>query len=134
VTNPIRIVLPMVTPSLNETQRMHWAKRRKLARAWAWDFTVWMRVLDHATWIAAGRRRVAIERVGAKLLDKDNLVGGVKIPVDAMNRLGIIRDDSPEWLELEVTQRKAAKGEKPHTEITITDHPSFSCMFPDRAK
>ena len=34
MTDPIRIVVPLATPSLNQTQRMHWAKRRELATAW----------------------------------------------------------------------------------------------------
>lgn len=130
MTEPIRIVIPMATPSLNQTQSMHWAKRRDLAQSWGIAIWVEQRKTAEPWPVATVKRKVTIERVGTKLLDRDNLWGGCKIPVDRLKSVSLIRDDSPEWCELEVTQRTCAKGEKPHTVITIEDTGSASFTPP----
>lgn len=66
----------------------------------------------------AGRFRVRITRVGAKLLDADNLAGSVKFILDACRYRGLIPDDSPEAITLEVSQRIDLKCKR-GTEIEI---------------
>lgn len=68
----------------------------------------------------APRFRVCICSVRKRLLDADNICP--KFTIDALRRKGIIRDDSPKHIILEVSQRKAAKGEEEHTEINIYEH------------
>jgi Holliday junction resolvase RusA-like endonuclease len=129
LTDPIRIVIPMATPSLNETQRMHWGRRSREGKQWLAMVALLCRDVPRAT----GRRHVTIERFGVRELDKDNAYGGAKVLVDCLKKLGIIINDDAANLDLEVVQRRCKWGES-RTEIAITDHPSFSCMFPDRAK
>lgn len=113
-----RFSVNMATPSLNETMRWHWARARKEAKAWL--LAIWAHVGPNE--LAEGKRRkLTIERHGKRLLDHDNLVGGMKIAIDSVKKLGLIHDDSPTWLDLEVRQTKLAKGEKPRTTFTIED-------------
>ena len=53
-----------------------------------------------------GRLEVRFERRSTRLLDKDNLYGGVKHCCDALRYAGLIKEDSPESIELIVTQTK----------------------------
>jgi hypothetical protein len=57
----------------------------------------------------AGRLEVRITRRGTKLLDKDNLYGGVKYACDALRYAGLIPEDDPEAIELIVTQEKVRR-------------------------
>lgn len=49
---------------------------------------------------------VRITRYGSKLLDPDNLCGGVKPLLDAIRYEGLIPDDSPDQIALIVRQKK----------------------------
>lgn len=48
---------------------------------------------------------ITVER--KKLLDKDNLFGGIKPVLDSIKNLEFIVDDSPEWIDLAVAQEKS---------------------------
>lgn len=65
----------------------------------------------------AGRVHLRIVATRKRLCDPDNL--SPKWLVDCLRYCGVIRNDTPEDITLEVAQRKAAKGEAEHTEITI---------------
>ncbi len=113
----------MATPSLNQTQRMHWAKRKRLATQIATRIIVvacqqGIAIAEHR---ADGKRKVTIERRGRKMLDADNAWGGCKILIDELKKFGLIVDDNAANLDLEVTQSRLGKGETPHTIITIED-------------
>jgi Holliday junction resolvase RusA-like endonuclease len=60
---------------------------------------------------------VVITSYRKRLLDLDNLVGGAKPLIDALCDMGLIVDDSPDWLDLEVKQKQQSIGE--HTSIEI---------------
>lgn len=109
----------MATPSLNETQRMHWAKRRRLGRVWYLFLLAAFGRMEQS--FAPGKKRVVIDRRGRRMLDKDNAYGGCKLVVDALKSLRAIDDDDAANLDLEVVQTKLAKGETPHTVVTIED-------------
>lgn len=64
------------------------------------------------------RFTVRIRSFRCKLLDPDNLIGGAKHFVDGLRYAGLIPDDSPDKITLEVTQEKVAKNEE-RTEIEI---------------
>lgn len=66
-----------------------------------------------------GRVRLSIESLRSRLCDVDNLAGGAKFCIDGLRYSGLIRDDSPEHIELVVTQRKVKRGEE-GTIVTIT--------------
>lgn len=67
---------------------------------------------------SAERIHLRIISVRKRLLDPDNLVP--KWTIDALRYCGIIRGDEPDKITLETSQRKAAKGEEEHTEVTLT--------------
>lgn len=73
---------------------------------------------DYGITDATGKRRVEIVRYGRKT-DPDNLI--VKPLLDAMVKMGMIRDDNPDWIELDVSQGKARESPtgKAGTQITI---------------
>ncbi len=60
---------------------------------------------------SAGRITVRITRCGCRLLDADNLCGGVKFLVDACRYEGLIAEDTPEAICLIVRQRKVKRAE-----------------------
>ena len=68
----------------------------------------------------ADTRRVHIrfESIRQRLCDPDNL--SEKWLLDCLRNCGAIIGDEPDKITLETTQRKAAKGEEEHTQITIT--------------
>lgn len=113
----MRWTVPIATPSLNETHRMHWAKRAKVSDTWGLAIALQTRGMARAT----GKRRLTIERRGVRMLDKDNAYGGCKIVIDNIKRLGLIVDDNPANLDLEVRQAKLEKGERPNTVFVLED-------------
>ena len=62
---------------------------------------------------------VRITSVRLRYLDPDNLVGGCKYLVDCCRQCGAIPDDSPQSIELEVCQSKAASKEEEHTLLEV---------------
>lgn len=75
---------------------------------------------------AAGEKRntrrlvVRIASFRRRLLDPDNLTGGTKYFVDGCRYAGLIPDDNPEAITLEVSQHKVRRREDERTEIEIT--------------
>lgn len=65
----------------------------------------------------ARRIHVRIVSVRKRLCDPDNL--SPKWLLDCLRYCGAIRDDTPEEITLETTQRKAKKGEQEHTVIEL---------------
>lgn len=72
---------------------------------------------------AESRICVRVCSVRKRLLDEDNLCE--KYAVDSLRAIAAIPADDPATVRIETTQRKAAKGEAEHTEITIT-YPELS--------
>lgn len=62
---------------------------------------------------------VCITSVRNRLLDEDNLCQ--KYHVDLCRYAGALPSDTPGSCKIQTIQRKAAKGEKEHTEITIDE-------------
>lgn len=60
----------------------------------------------------SSRVRVIIESFRSKLCDVDNLSGGAKFLIDGLRYHHLISDDSPEHIELVVTQRKVKRAEE----------------------
>ena len=71
---------------------------------------------------ATGKLHIRFTSVRKRLCDPDNL--SVKFLLDCLRYAQIIRDDSPDQISLEVTQRKCLRGraEKEHTVIEIFPH------------
>ena len=97
----IVLTLPERTPTLNQWQRMHWAKRRKLTERFAWLLVQSNRGTRPSVPIA--RCVVSVIRYAPSTLpDLDNLYGGVKplldclVPCSALHPfgLGYVADDN----------------------------------------
>ena len=67
------------------------------------------------------RVHVCIVSFRARLCDPDNICP--KYAIDCIRYAGIIRDDRPQDITLEVRQQKVSK-EQERTEITITENPT----------
>lgn len=55
-----------------------------------------------------------------RTLDADNLAGGSKCLVDEIRYSGLIPDDTPEAIELQVQQVKVKHYAEERTELTLT--------------
>jgi len=67
----------------------------------------------------AGRIRVSISSYRRRFLDPDNLQGGCKYFVDCCRYAGLIPDDRPQDIILEVSQHKVKSKAEERTEITV---------------
>lgn len=115
MTSAFRIVIPIATPSLNELLGMHFGARLRLSK----KIHIMVALCGHGIPKATSKRHLTIERHGKRQLDKDNLYGGAKLLIDVLKKRGMITDDSPEHVELEVTQVKLSKGEHPYTVVIL---------------
>jgi hypothetical protein len=133
------ITIPDIPPSLNQDLRRHWSKRQKEKKRW---FSMLFYLVAHAKVpAAAGRRRVTIERRGHGILDYDNLVASCKAviidnlrpakvwklnkgKVRRQEGLGLIRDDSPTWVEVDYRQVRVPRGQAQVTVLTIEEAPA----------
>lgn len=63
---------------------------------------------------------VRVESIRSRLLDEDNLCE--KYHVDLLRYAGVIAGDTPDEIKIEVSQRKAQKGEQERIVIEVVDH------------
>ena len=112
----LKFEIPEPTPLLNVWQRMHWQKRRRVAKGFAWMVR---EALGPITVEPMQKCKVTIERHSAGTPDTDGLYGGLKPLLDAFvvctkrnpYGLGLIRDDSPDCMELEAIAVKCKRNE-----------------------
>lgn len=115
---PIRMEIPRATPSLNELRGRKYKNPhdyRRLRETWEWEFGCAIRrsirkeITSSLT--SHPRMRLLIVCRRKRLLDPDNLIGGLKPVIDALKNLGLIYDDSGQYLEAPMpTQQKCKKG------------------------
>jgi len=112
-----KIVLPIVTNSPNRLLRIHWSERYKLQKDYGYLLNA--AIEDRHKVKPGEKRQLEIYSYRKQLLDPDNLVGSVKLLLDAIEEAGLIWDDSPEYLSLSVSQE--IDRENPRTEIIIKE-------------
>src|SRR5271170_3164699 len=102
----ITLDIPRVPASLNETMRSHW--RHRLREGKLWQREVWFALLQagHSHLVPYARAKVTINRRSRGQLDPDNLVGSMKPVIDALRYAHVLLDDTPDHLELVVTQTR----------------------------
>lgn len=92
----VKLDIPKRTPSLNDFGgRNHWTKYHRLKNSWADHIQV--AKIDARCWGRPEyeRVRLVIERHAAiPIKDDDNLYGGLKPVLDALVRVGLLKDDS----------------------------------------
>lgn len=113
----ISLVIPGSLPSLNKLLNFHWAKRNRINNGWTLE-------------IACQTERCKLRKKEKKTVkiivyhktrrfDEDNLHGAVKGIIDALRKTNWIYNDSPRWLDLELSQ--AIDHENPRVEIRIEE-------------
>lgn len=115
------IRIEAVPPSANKYQRMHWAVKKKLrTRFHAELFVASLESGKFGYPHAKMRVQINVHSKGAtaRRLDPDNLWGGCKPLIDAMRDVGLIRNDSPKWLDLGVSE---IRTDGPFTEILFEE-------------
>jgi hypothetical protein len=114
---PLKIILPIVTPSGNRFIRMHYREKHKLLGVCN-DWLTAAGARDPKFRAEEnGRRRVEIRSFRQNILDYDNLVAGCKPLIDALQHHRLIWDDRPEFLDLEISQEIDRRYKR--TEIII---------------
>lgn len=120
-----------LTPSRNPKSGAsgHWAARyrddKRLKSSWAWDIKTGL--LPGHPDKPLERARVTITRHSTGRLDEDNLKGGVKGLVDVLKPaskrnplgMGLIEDDNPDVLALDVRQVRVAKRSEQRVVVVI---------------
>jgi len=96
---PLKIILPLLTPSQNVYQRMHFIEQWKLGIKYQWELTAVGANDDKFKVKWEEKRKVTFISYRTKLMDKGNLIGGMKELLDALEKLGLIFFDSPAYLE-----------------------------------
>jgi len=102
----VRMVIPGVPASLNKTQRMHWARRRKMNMAWMLLVRSQMPEFVLHPFVKV---RCRITLAHSRAFDTDNLYGACKPLIDALRHWKLIFDDTPEYLDLKVEQVKSTR-------------------------
>ena len=86
------IIIPEATPSLNEIKRkfrnIHVFKKEQTR----WD---WLILSEWDRQPTMTNCEITITRYGSKLLDWDNMGGGLKFLMDALTHNRVIEDDNP---------------------------------------
>lgn len=126
-----RLWMPgVVTPTLNRSLRQHWRERLRDTRALAWEVRAALGRRGVPA-VPLERARVVIERRTAGTQpDHDGLVGGIKglldclLPCHEKRRpygLGLVRDDSPQHLDLVVKGVRVARKADAGMLVTIEE-------------
>ena len=112
-----KIILPIVTPSLNELLRMHWTKQRRLRKDYGWELVAVG--MNDPIYKVNGQEKRGVRFMSFRpgMLDQGNLIGGFKPLEDALIDLGLIFDDSPKFADISYFQK--VDRENPRTEILI---------------
>lgn len=101
--------------------RMPWRERLKLKNELLQE--VWAETFDkisHTEIIKPKRYRLNIMVYQpTRRMDKDNLYASCKLLIDALRKLGLIYNDSPRWLDLDIQQD--LDHDNPRVEIDITE-------------
>ena len=109
--NPDVLVLNNKVESRNILDRQHWAVKRKSKQIWALFVRNQMKLNKIKKAKAGEKFKLTIVSFRTKLLDYDNLVGGVKGLLDACIDEELIWEDSPKYLDLVVEQYTSKKYE-----------------------
>ena len=112
----VTVILPAVPVTQNEYLRLHWAKRARVNKDWQHLVSLFFPKRES---VVMTKAKMQIEQHRHGLQDPDNRVAACKPLIDAIVRAGFLKDDSPNWLELDVIERKVGRSEDKRTRVTI---------------
>lgn len=108
---PMTIALSRPIESQNQRDKWHWTKRDKERVLWEWEIFAAINGRKSRYKHNDKKRYVKITSLRPQLLDRGDLWGGAKGLVDALVNLGMLKDDSDEWCDLEIVQvKQSPKG------------------------
>lgn len=108
------ITIPDVPPSLNKQGRS-WGKAFRLKREWndsmGWSLKLQKGVFPKLEKLALAKTKMRVEITvhSERQRDEDNLRYCEKIIYDAMQQLGILYNDSPDYVERKLTWEKTPR-------------------------
>lgn len=105
------LTIPQKVESRNVLDRKHWAVKRRNKQIWAVFVRNQMKLKKIRECEIGEKFKLTIISYRKKLLDYDNLVGGVKQLLDACSEEKLIWDDAPKYLNLKVEQHIGKKYE-----------------------
>lgn len=109
------LTIPDVPPSLNVLMRLHWRNQHALRKKWI----LWVRSQAVGNYLKGPVKvRVNVTLCHARLYDTDNAYGACKVLVDALKDWHMIYDDTKQYLELNVEQKKTPH-KKRHTIVEL---------------
>ena len=130
MTHILEIEVPCVPVSQNKRDKMHWASKKRIKDAWriavlsVTDFRSEAAVELDANRYASTPRKVRISvtcymagKRGPALLDEDNLRAGLKPCYDAIRHAGLIKDDSPKYVEHGTVEQVIERDPKKHKTV-----------------
>lgn len=103
--------------------RLHWAAKARLvvgAKEEAWAAMVSCRNGLSMPPASERRKLSVVVYMAGRPFDRDNLFANAKPLVDGAKVAGWIRDDSPEWCDLEVKQIRVTHKLDQRVEIEVT--------------
>lgn len=116
IMESVGLIFDKATPSLNQFCGQKWGKLN-------WKKKYLCRMKNVQPLVRKPTKvRMRVYRYGLKLLDRDNLPGGLKPLLDALKfkgGKGIIWDDAPEYLDLVVFDNVVEKRNLCRTEVVI---------------
>jgi hypothetical protein len=98
----VKIIVPMVPPSGNQMRRRYRHPFAYLKLRDTWKHNIW--ALGPRFRAGNEKMDVTIHVEHSRLYDEDNLIAGCKPILDSLKSLCYIKDDSPAFIELKVTQ------------------------------
>jgi len=101
-------------------KKMHWATKHKWTKAWQ-EAVGWAVIKNRQKLgkLPLCKPQICVLLRLCKLRDKDNLYASVKAVVDGLTIAGVIEDDSPKYIDLDVKQEKVAHRKDEYVEIII---------------
>ena len=126
----LAFTLPLLLPSLNVSLRQHWGERERFQKSLNLEVLAAIGGPRYLPRPPFERARITVVRVSTGQLDPDNLAGSFKALGDVLKAqsgrnplgLGIIVEDTPNRIELVVTQTRAVAG-NPQTLVRIEELP-----------
>lgn len=115
----IELSFPVPTPSANQLWGHHWSRKARERKKWGWMVRgerLRLQKLGALPERVSLPAVITIDRYGARMLDQDNAVSGMKWLIDALVAEGFLVDDSPSHLQATYRQHV---GKPYRTVVTI---------------
>lgn len=113
------VIIPAPAPWINANQRLHWAARARLTRAWR-EAAGWHARADRiARFTSPVNIRAVVHKSTIARFDPHNLVPTVKAAVDGLVDARVLLDDDSEHLRV-LSVEDGGRREKPCLVLLVT--------------